>query len=76
MRVHAGAYLRGGSLDNARQALEEIERSIAERAALHEGQSQLVPLSERETVELLESCTVGRFAYIARPGVPDIVPVN
>ena len=77
MRVHAGVYLKRGSLENARRSLEEIERAIADRAALVDaGERGIIQLSYHETVELLETCTVGRLAYVARGGVPDIVPVN
>jgi nitroimidazol reductase NimA-like FMN-containing flavoprotein (pyridoxamine 5'-phosphate oxidase superfamily) len=33
-------------------------------------------MTREEAVELLAANTVGRFAYVARHGAPDVVPVN
>lgn len=72
-----GSSLQRIALENARRALDDIRGAVAERAALHEvGQRQVVRLSRTEIVELLQRQTVGRFVYIARKDVPDVVPVN
>lgn len=66
-----------GAVDNARRALEEVRRSIGERAALREaGYRSLEDLAPEDAIALLERQAVGRFAYVARAGVPDVVPVN
>ena len=77
MRLMVTAGLRGSALSNARSALDELERSIAEREALQAaGHRTVTRLSREETEELLAAQTVGRVAYVARAGVPDVVPVN
>jgi hypothetical protein len=77
------------ALDNAREATLAIGLAVAQRAELtrlfardadafddDEASGTLQLLSVGECRELLGACQVGRLAYIARPGVPDIVPVN
>jgi nitroimidazol reductase NimA-like FMN-containing flavoprotein (pyridoxamine 5'-phosphate oxidase superfamily) len=55
----------------------DVQQGIAERVALQQaGTRSVMPLSMRETIELLERQKVGRFAYVARKDVPDVVPVN
>lgn len=78
MRAH-GSVLRsvrrfswGGRL-NAGQALDALRRGVVDRHLVGAG---IDVLDETQCLELLASQTVGRLAYIARPGVPDIVPVN
>lgn len=72
-----GSWLVHRATDNARRAMVDIDRRITERSALRdEGARRLVVLSPRETVQLLESQSIGRLAYLAREGVPDLVPVN
>jgi hypothetical protein len=69
--------LHQAALANAQDALHDVRRSIGERHALEaRGERRVVPLSRRETLELLERGSLGRYAYIAREGVPDVVPVN
>lgn len=70
-----------GALDNARSAAATLSRQVAERRELDpdtavEGPGALTRLSEPECLELLGSRSLGRLAYIARHGTPDIVPVN
>lgn len=73
--------MSSSGLDNARSAAASISRSVAERRELDpdaagEGPGALARLSEPECLELLGSRSLGRLAYVARPGTPDIVPVN
>lgn len=69
--------LHRGAVSNAHDALDHVREAIAERAALHEaGEHAVLPLSMRETIELLQRQEVGRLAYLARKDVPDVVPVN
>src|SRR3954453_2082133 len=78
---------RGGSaLANARTAVESISAAGGERGELmrllvhddrpdaHPG--DLIALSRDACLDLLGSRSVGRLAYVARAGVPDVVPVN
>jgi hypothetical protein len=77
------------AIDNAREATLAIGLAVAQRAELtrllaHDADAidddaapgTLQLLSIGECRELLGSRQVGRLAYIARAGVPDIVPVN
>ncbi len=78
--------LGGGALTNARQALDQLTGGVQDRRRLLEDlledpadaphSGQLVRLSADTCLELLGSHVMGRLAYIARAGVPDIVPVN
>lgn len=73
--------LRGGAVDNARSAASTISQRVADRRQLDpdgagSGPGALSRLDEQECLELLGSRSVGRLAYVARPGVPDVVPVN
>lgn len=78
--------LPGGALDNARQATRELSVTIAQRVMLtadlgtdtHAGAESgvLGRLTRQECLALLAARQVGRLAYIARAGVPDIVVVN
>ena len=75
-------HVVGASALNARSSLETITASVRDRRQLL-GQLQgpsapgdVLGLSERECRELLATRTVGRLAYLARAGIPDIVPVN
>jgi nitroimidazol reductase NimA-like FMN-containing flavoprotein (pyridoxamine 5'-phosphate oxidase superfamily) len=78
---------RGGSaLANARTAVESITAAVGERAELmrllvhddrpdaHPG--DLIALSRDACLDLLRTRSVGRLVYVARAGVPDVVPVN
>jgi nitroimidazol reductase NimA-like FMN-containing flavoprotein (pyridoxamine 5'-phosphate oxidase superfamily) len=74
--------LFGGAVDNARRAAAEITAAVADRRVLaaalesapHRG--DLVRLTRGQCTDRLASKSVGRLAYVARHGVPDIVPVN
>jgi hypothetical protein len=74
--------LGGGALSNARLALEGLTGGIEDRRQLLEDLDEgtrpghLYRLSRETCLELLASQQIGRLAYIARAGVPDIVPVN
>jgi hypothetical protein len=70
---YAARHLTSGALANAGQSLETIRRSVGDRSAVF---SAIDQLSEAECLDLLASRTVGRLAYVARAGTPDIVPVN
>ena len=70
------------AVDNARAAGEVLTTAVGERKELapHEGtdleHGVLGALDEAECLRLLASRSVGRFAYVARAGTPDIAPVN
>ncbi len=71
------AGMHRGAIDNARRALEEVRLAMLERAELQRVDRHGVQqLCQQAALELLERQTVGRFAYVARAGVPDVVPVN
>jgi len=76
-------HLSRGALSNAGRSLAELQRVVAERfelavsveaAAAEPGDLQA--LTTEECWDLLTSRQVGRLAYVARAGRPDIVPVN
>lgn len=71
------------SLENARSATSAIRQAVLERARLApaaEGRPRepgaIGRLSDTECRALLARHSVGRLAYVARAGVPDLVPVN
>lgn len=73
--------LARGAVGNARTAAAAIAEQVADRRQLAPvdapaGPGSLARIARAEAVELLRSRNVGRLAYIARPGVPDVVPVN
>lgn len=81
--AHSARHLSQGALSNAGHALTEIHRVVLDRADLTERlleprpqPGDLTLISERECWELLATQVMGRLAYIARSGVPDITPVN
>jgi hypothetical protein len=80
--VRATRQLTHGALDNARRSFEEITRSVEDRQRLQDALADprrpgdLGSLDRAECLRLLASRSVGRLAYVARTGVPDIVPVN
>jgi hypothetical protein len=86
MQILSAAVARSGlgrlSVANARLALGEIGRAVEERRILKEAlehpasPGELGVLSREECVRLLSTRTVGRFVYVARIGVPDVVPVT
>jgi len=83
-----GVLTRHGAsaLANARTAVESISAAVAERAELmrllvhddrpDEHPGDLIALSRVACLDLLRTRSVGRLAYVARAGVPDVVPVN
>lgn len=72
-----GVPVLGRALDNARRALDDVRRAVTDRAELQEaGEHGVTRMTREEAVELLAANTVGRFAYVARHGAPDVVPVN
>jgi nitroimidazol reductase NimA-like FMN-containing flavoprotein (pyridoxamine 5'-phosphate oxidase superfamily) len=74
--------LGGSALHNARRALESITTAVLERRAVTDAldsptaHGDLERLSRKECLTLMSRRSFGRLAYIARAGVPDIVPVN
>jgi len=69
--------LHRAAVSNAHDALHELHRSVLERQALQRAaERHVVPMARRETDELLGRGCIGRLAYVARQGTPDIVPVN
>lgn len=72
-----GVPVLGRALSNARRALDDVRRAVTDRAELQEsGEHGVTRMAHDEAVQLLAAHTVGRFAYVAREGVPDVVPVN
>lgn len=74
------AALARTAVDNARRSLDDVQHAVAERRAIapvDDGPAGTLVTLPREECELLltEGC-VGRLAYVARSGVPDVVPVN
>ena len=80
--LRATKQLTHGALDNARRSFEEISRSVDDRRHLQkdllqpQGPGDLGSLTRADCLELLGTQVIGRLAYVARAGVPDIVPVN
>lgn len=78
----AARALHGDALDNARRSLTAISRSRSDRAELQSSLAapavagDLGALGTDECLALLRTRQVGRMAYVARAGVPQIVPVN
>ena len=73
--------LTRSAVGNARSAAGAIAEQVADRRDLAPaeepaGPGSLSRINRAECLTLLASRSVGRLAYIARPGVPDIVPVN
>lgn len=70
------------AVDNARAASEVLASRTSDRQALAPQRGtdlehgDLGVVGEQECLRLLASRSVGRFAYVARAGTPDIVPVN
>lgn len=78
----AGSVHRG-AVSNARAASAAVAQQVVERRVLAPAPGTgpqppgvLSRLGTQECLALLGTRTVGRLAYIARAGVPDIVPVN
>jgi nitroimidazol reductase NimA-like FMN-containing flavoprotein (pyridoxamine 5'-phosphate oxidase superfamily) len=68
------------ALANAKAAGDALAQAISDRRELapHDTgeHGALAALTEPECLQLLGSRTVGRLAYVARAGEPDIAPVN
>ena len=81
---HAWPNRRRGALDNAREAMITLTAAVADRLILtdrlHEADldesGEFRSLTLEECYDLLSDGVVGRLAYVARAGVPDIAPVN
>jgi hypothetical protein len=72
-----------GALDNAREATVSLALAVADRLVItgdvddaDEEPGTLHLLTQAECYDLLRAESVARYAYVARAGVPDIVPVN
>lgn len=61
------------AIANAAASLSRITQSRDDR---RRGQSATPALDRGTCLRLLSFCEVGRLAYVARAGMPDIVPVN
>lgn len=74
--------MAGSAIDNSRQSLESLARAIEDRTHSMEhlesnsGPGDLASIPVADCWRLLDSKTVGRLVYVARAGVPDVVPVN
>ena len=72
------------ALDNARAATGALSLAVQDRRGLapHPADGEpaepghLTVLARAECLALLATRSVGRMAYVARAGVPDIAPVN
>lgn len=79
---HLARTLTHAALDNARRSLETVSRSVDERRLLQASlpaasvPGDLGAVDRDECLALLSTSSTGRLAYVARAGVPDIVPVN
>jgi hypothetical protein len=87
-RALGGLMARQGlsAISNARSAVDAVGAAVAERAELmrllvHDDRpdlahGSLTVLSQADSLALQRTHRVGRFSYVARSGVPDVVPVN
>jgi nitroimidazol reductase NimA-like FMN-containing flavoprotein (pyridoxamine 5'-phosphate oxidase superfamily) len=70
----------GAALDNAAASTAAIAAQVRVREALAPAEDDepgaLVRLDRATCLALLASRRTGRLAYVARAGVPDVVPVN
>ena len=75
-----GRRVLGAALDNARTSSAALTQQVRLREALappeDDEPGSLVRLDRATCLELLASRRTGRLAYVARAGVPDVVPVN
>ena len=80
--LHLPQRLAHGARENALRSLTEISRAVADRRQLEEGLTSaasagdLGALAAPECLQLLGRRSVGRLAYVARDGMPDVAPVN
>lgn len=74
------AALARNAVNNARNSLDEFQHTAADRltvAPVERGEhGDIATLSVPECLLLLAEGSVGRLAYVASSGVPEIVPVN
>lgn len=73
--------VRSGAIANARTAGQVIAQAVADRKELaplveDDSPGALTRITREDCLALLSGRSVGRLAYVAREGVPDIVPVN
>jgi hypothetical protein len=72
--------LRRSAVRNARSAAELLGQQVAERRLLaptdDDAPGALSRLTREQCFVLLSERRVARLAYVARAGVPDVVPVN
>ena len=70
----------GDALTNARTATLRLTEQVVQREALAPADEpeagRLTRLNRAECLERLRRHSLGRLAYVARAGVPDVVPVN
>jgi nitroimidazol reductase NimA-like FMN-containing flavoprotein (pyridoxamine 5'-phosphate oxidase superfamily) len=78
-----GSLLPRRAVRNARTASSALAAAIAQRLALTgdldvdaDEPGHLRRMTRGESDELLRAGAVGRYAYVARAGVPDVAPVN
>ena len=75
-----GRRALGAAIDNARASSAAITEQVRLRQELASSDDDdpgaLVRLDRSTCLELLASRRTGRLAYVARAGVPDVVPVN
>jgi hypothetical protein len=82
--AHVWPVAPRGALRNAREAIATLRAAVADRLTLtdrldeadEDASGALHSLTRTECYELLSGGVIGRFAYVARAGVPDVVPVN
>lgn len=75
-----GRRALGAAVDNARSSAAAIAEQVRLREQLAPADDDepgaLTRLDRATCLELLATRRTGRLAYVARPGVPDVVPVN
>ena len=80
--VHTVRTLARGAVTNAHRALVEVQRAVLDRQELSAdlcapaAPGRLQSLDEPTCWSLIASQQVGRLAYVARVGTPDVAPVN
>lgn len=72
----ANAAAAAASLSAAVRERGDLTHLLLQEDAINPQSGTLSLLSDADCWELLHTKDVGRLAYIARQGVPDIVPVN
>jgi hypothetical protein len=76
--LDAAGSLRRIALDNARSSATAITASRQQRRELRPADAEggIATIDRDTCLDLLAAHSVGRLAYVARAGVPDVVPVN